>query len=258
LRAFSVATLNMWNVNEPFKRRMGAISEFVEAESPDVMCLQEVPVIEGSPFFPNAFQRMGYSCTYLASGLSGDRAEGIAICTRLNSILVGGVLLPEGKDRRGRNALAIRLHDAQDTWQLLAITTHLAYRADDAGARAVQASMILEAISQIWSRFGRMPTLLTGDFNSTDEEEAIRLLKNSVIGPPLRDVQAEVGQSFRYTLDKHNTFAADHPRPDRRIDYIFVSDEWEVLGFDVIFDGEAKGTLASDHFGLHIKAAFPL
>jgi len=248
---FSVATLNMWNVNEPFQDRMRVIGRFVGDEAPDVFCLQEVPVFSGQPFFPPEFEEMGYNCTYLASGNFGSRAEGIAICTKPSSVLLGGILLSEGTDNRGRTALAVGVRDNKDGLKALAVTTHFTNGDHEAPARRTQASEISRLISKIWSRFGQMPTVLTGDFNCTDDEDAVKLFVDSKTGPALRDAQAEFGMTNCNTLDRRNIFAADHPRGDRRIDYILLSRDWVLADFRIIFNDVDNVQFASDHFGLY-------
>jgi endonuclease/exonuclease/phosphatase family metal-dependent hydrolase len=255
---FSVATLNMWNVNKPFQNRMKIISEFVIDEAPEVFCLQEVPVFSGEPFFPPEFEEMGYSCTYLASGYFGSRAEGIAICTKSSSLLLGGILLSEGMDNRGRTALAVGIRDNKNGLKALAVTTHLTNGDNEAPIRQTQASEISRMISKIWSRFGKIPTVLTGDFNCTDDEGAIKLLVDSKIEPTLHDAQAEFGMANLNTLDRRNIFAADHPRGDRRIDYILLSEDLVLSDFRIIFNNVDNVQFASDHFGLYASCAFPL
>lgn len=256
-RSMSVLTLNMWNVNDPFKERMEVVDCFVAERAPDIVCLQEIPVFNGKPFFPSAFSRMGYNCVYLGSGRFGDRAEGIAICTKSPSILLGGVLLPEGHDNRGRTALAVGVPDEHGGWRALAVTTHLTNGDADIPVRRAEASEISRTISSIWSRFGRMPTVLTGDFNCTDDEDAIKLLVQSGAGVGLRDIQAEFGLAGHSTLDRHNIFAADHPRGDRRIDYIFMSEEWQLEDFQIVFNDVANAAFASDHYGLYVNVTLP-
>lgn len=231
---------------------MNIISDFVRSNVPDVFLLQEVPVFEGTPVFPAAFQELGYNHVYLSSGQFGPRTEGIAVCTKEKSTLLGGILLAEGKDRRGRTALAVGIQGQNGELRALAVTTHLANGDDNVDARKAETSEISAMIAKIWTRFGRVPTVLTGDFNCTADEAAVQLLVDPTITPALRDAQAEFGLSQVSTLDSRNKFAADHPRANRRIDYIFLSDEWKISDFRIVFNDTVNGRFASDHYGLFV------
>src|SRR5947199_8980716 len=105
---FSVLTLNLWNTNEPFQRRLDVLDDFLKYENPHVVCLQEVPVVAGSPVFPPILAKLAYRCIYLPSGNAGGREEGIAICGPQDSTLVAAIPLPTNDEDYPRTALAVR------------------------------------------------------------------------------------------------------------------------------------------------------
>ena len=90
---FKLAT---WNVNS-LRARQQRVEEWISAEQPDVVCLQETKVVDDQ--FPgDAFRRMGYSIA-----MAGQRTyNGVAILARheLQDVRVGLLGASEGEDKR--------------------------------------------------------------------------------------------------------------------------------------------------------------
>ncbi|MYN16456.1 endonuclease [Rugamonas sp. FT107W] len=88
---------------------------------------------------------------------------------------------------------------------------------------------------------GTLPLIVMGDFNSTPDSEAY-----ATIGAALRDARA-ISQTPPYgPVATFNDF--DVTKPSReRIDYIFLSPQWQVLRYAVLTDS-VEARYPSDHF----------
>ncbi|MYM97956.1 endonuclease/exonuclease/phosphatase family protein [Duganella vulcania] len=88
---------------------------------------------------------------------------------------------------------------------------------------------------------GALPLIVMGDFNSTPDSEAY-----ATIGAALRDARG-ISQTPPYgPVATFNDF--DVTRPAReRIDYIFLSPQWQVLRYAVLTDS-VDARYPSDHF----------
>ena len=87
---------------------------------------------------------------------------------------------------------------------------------------------------------GRMPLILTGDFNAVPESGAYRELSSV-----LTDVNALTLKDFSRTFHGYKDEGGEH------IDYCFVNDSVRPLSLRVITD-KVGGKYPSDHFGLEI------
>ena len=88
---------------------------------------------------------------------------------------------------------------------------------------------------------GALPLIVMGDFNSTPDSEAV-----ATLGAALRDARAI---SLQPPYGPEATFNAFDPsRPaQERIDYIFLSPQWQVLRYAVLTD-TIDARYPSDHF----------
>ncbi|RFP17751.1 endonuclease [Duganella sp. BJB488] len=88
---------------------------------------------------------------------------------------------------------------------------------------------------------GTLPLIVMGDFNSTPDSEAY-----ATIGAALRDARA-ISQTPPYgPVATFNDFDVTKP-PRERIDYIFLSPQWQVLRYAVLTDS-VDARYPSDHF----------
>ncbi|MBL7968063.1 MAG: endonuclease/exonuclease/phosphatase family protein [Prolixibacteraceae bacterium] len=116
-------------------------------------------------------------------------------------------------------------------------------------ARTESARLILRKIEELNTK--NLPVILTGDFNLTPEQEPV-----SVITAKLKDSKA-VSQKAPYGPEgTFNSFKFDAPMKSR-IDYIFVSNQVDVLRYGVLTDSKDQ-RYPSDHqpvlVDLEIKA----
>lgn len=97
---------------------------------------------------------------------------------------------------------------------------------------------------------GPLPLIVMGDFNSTPDSEAV-----ATIGAALRDARA-VSQQPPYGPEAtFNAFDTSQPALER-IDYIFLSPQWQVLRYAVLTDS-IDARYPSDHFPVLARVKLP-
>ncbi|WP_247232999.1 endonuclease/exonuclease/phosphatase family protein [Telluribacter sp. SYSU D00476] len=110
---------------------------------------------------------------------------------------------------------------------------------DHQGVKARQESgkLMVKKIKEIAKN---TPTICTGDFNSTPETEQIQAMQTI-----LRDTYKVSAQPPYGPEGTFNAFKFDAPM-DKRIDYIFVSNQFDVLKYGVLTDAKEQ-RYPSDH-----------
>ncbi|MTV41832.1 endonuclease/exonuclease/phosphatase family protein [Duganella radicis] len=97
---------------------------------------------------------------------------------------------------------------------------------------------------------GELPLIVMGDFNSTPDSEAV-----AIVGAALRDARA-ISQTPAYgPLATFNGFDVGTPAHER-IDYIFLSPQWQVLRHAVLTDS-VDARYPSDHFPVVARVRLP-
>jgi endonuclease/exonuclease/phosphatase family metal-dependent hydrolase len=126
--------------------------------------------------------------------------------------------------------ICTRLHLRHEGREITVLNAHFDHAGKQAPANS--AAMLLQRLEGI-----EHPHLLMGDFNSTPESEALRILRTR-----LRDSFAEGNPgSEQGTYHEYGTLA----RPTR-IDYLMLSPHWEVLDCRIL--SQQAGPYPSDHF----------
>ncbi|CAG4994501.1 hypothetical protein DYBT9275_01405 [Dyadobacter sp. CECT 9275] len=111
-------------------------------------------------------------------------------------------------------------------------------------ARRQSGNLMVKKIKEI---AGNSTVILTGDFNSTPETEQIKTIQTLLNDSYQVTKVAPYGPEGTF-----NSFKFDAPM-DKRIDYIFVSKNVEVLKYGVLTDAKEK-RYPSDHQPVMIKA----
>ncbi|KAF9123355.1 hypothetical protein BGW39_009024 [Mortierella sp. 14UC] len=169
----------------------------------------------------------------------------------------------KGWDASNKRILtSVLLRHCESGVQVLALNTHL----DDQGvtSRLESVKIILAHIAsqQEQHRLNQeqqqeveathrqqqtLPIFLAGDFNSTPDEEAYKLLATKE--SPMHDMRNAVGKTDRYGHD--NTFTGFESRPvdQKRIDFLFLSEgtHWRIHGYGVLETRFEDGVFSSDH-----------
>ncbi|MYM74965.1 endonuclease [Duganella sp. FT134W] len=97
---------------------------------------------------------------------------------------------------------------------------------------------------------GKLPLIVLGDLNSTPDSEVV-----ATISAALRDARA-ISQTAPYgPLETFNDFAISKPAQER-IDYIFLSQQWQVLRYAVLTDS-VEARYPSDHFPVVARLRMP-
>lgn len=203
-----------------------ALARTIEAVSPDVVALQEVSrgwLINGSTDMLTWLERrLGMRSVW---GPAADAVWGNAILSRRPVMAWGNVELPRGGAPMRRAMLWAEI-DIGTGERVLIIATHFHHIEADVHIREPQSA----ALVKFWNR--RERTVVLGDLNATPESQEIALLRDA----GLRDAFTVAGRGDGYTYSS--------TRPERRIDYIWLSPDLRAQDFRVLL-GQA-----SDHFGI--------
>lgn len=113
-------------------------------------------------------------------------------------------------------------------------------------ARNFSVRMILDYISRA-NQEDPLPTIVMGDFNASPNSRAVRIIREQLHGYrniSLRDVYGDIDQVVYNTYHGSKGKVNPHKGP---IDYIFVSDDFEVVDVNINTDNR-DGVYPSDHY----------
>ena len=197
-----------WNVNG-LRACMGkGFLDFVAAEQPDMLCLQEtkmqpgqadVPLEGGYREYWNSAEKKGYS--------------GVALFTKTEPQSVTYGLGIEEHDHEGRVITA----DYGEFYLVTVYTPNSQNELKRLDYRMTWEDAFREYLVKLDAE---KPVIVCGDFNDTPLSYTYRLMSRG-----LQDAFREKGRGFSHTYRGfYNTF---------RIDYVLVSDDFEVLSYEV-------------------------
>ncbi|MCJ1447588.1 MAG: hypothetical protein MMC23_008099 [Stictis urceolatum] len=136
--------------------------------------------------------------------------------------------------------------------KVLVLNTHLDHRGDT--SRLESAKLIDRiAMEESNGQFGKLPVVLSGDFNSPPDDTAYQYVVNDT---PFVDVKGMVEEKDIYGNDHTSTGFTDDTSNDSRIDFIFVrkndtdgddGQDWEVQNLAVLANKFDDGVYDSDH-----------
>jgi endonuclease/exonuclease/phosphatase family metal-dependent hydrolase len=215
-------TVMTYNIQSGFSRDnywdIEAQARVIEAADPDIVMLQEVG--RGWMVLGAADQLLWLSerldMPYVWGPASDDDLWGNAILSRLP---VSNEFLVKYDSTENLKRSAVGALVETEVSLVSAIATHLDNPSNAGSARLEQVGQLLP----LWDHV--TPTIIGGDFNATPDSDVIQLMTDE----GLIDAAGALGVE---TTTSHD---------DRRIDYIFVSDNFEILSVDV------PDTSASDH-----------
>lgn len=199
------------------------IAAIIRAEKPDVVCLQEVdrdlPRTKHLDFPAIFAEKLGMNAVFEPNYQFAGGDYGNATLTSLEIIESKNHRLPgpEGVEPRGCLRVTVRFGDTEAD----IFNTHFGLRPDE---RRHQAEAVLSMLTD-------RPAILAGDLNETAAAAGLQLLLEKFI-----DSAVLSGAGDSPTL----------PGSSRRIDYILVSGDWDVLSSHVLNTPETR--VASDHF----------
>lgn len=248
--AVSILTLNLWNINEPLQIRLNELIRFLSVKRPDIVALQEVSLIDGTPQSSEIASNAGYPFhEYKRCGAWQGREEGLAILARIPFAGLGSVPLPEAQVDMQRHLQCVAFEGPKPEMSILFAQTHLAYPLGARDARMNQVLYASDALRRLRSQ-PQWPLVICGDLNDTPDSPSVRHL-TSLPDIRLRDAWAAVhGNNPGHTFAKENTWASPQLSPGRRIDYILVSDHIAVVSCVLVLNQKDGWGPVSDHYGL--------
>jgi endonuclease/exonuclease/phosphatase family metal-dependent hydrolase len=263
-KTLRVVTLNLWGENGPWQERLELAGAGLQALAPDVVTLQEVRDVPGK--VPNQAaalaSRLGFSHVFAPSTAWGGGHEGLAVLSRYP---IGGhdaKPLPHSTDTEGRIVLSARVE--APSGELWVHTTHLAFREHEGRKREDQVLFLDDVVS---AHKNDTISIVTGDFNAMPDSDEIRWLVGATTLAERRVAYQDAWDRI-HPGERGITWARSNPyinvlswlRPDRRLDYVFVSPmrrdgRGRVHGAEIVLDEPhvAPGGVAvyaSDHFGV--------
>ena len=256
-----LVTINIWQEQGPWERRMELLASNLDQLAPDVVCLQEVRYVEGK--IPNQAETLAAAlkmcCTHEVAQPWGGGTEGVALLSRhpLRHRVFAELPYTEGRSRRVCLGAAVDLPGAGETW---IFTTHLAYRLGDGLLRERQ---VLAVDQLVQEHRNHNATVLAGDFNAVPDSDEIRFLRGRATPDGRRtyfqDAFAQCNPGAHgYTWARDNPYTAKLAwlEPDRRLDYILVTPMTSkgagvIHSCRVVLDEPSTaGIRCSDHYGL--------
>lgn len=257
-------TLNLWGENGPWQERLDLTVKGLAALAPDVVTLQEVREVPGR--VPNQAETLakalGFHHVFAPSTAWGGGHEGLAVASRFPIGVHEARALPHSTDTEGRIVLSARV-DAP-VGEIWVHTTHLAFREHEGRKREDQVLFIDGVVTE---HKNDNVQVLTGDFNAVPDSDEIRWLVGMTTLADRRVAYQDAWDRI-HPGERGITWARSNPyvhllgflRPDRRLDYVFVSPvrrdgRARVHGAAIVLaePHAAPGgapVYASDHFGV--------
>ena len=228
-----VMTWNLWWRFGPWAQREAAIRSIVQAQSPDVLLLQEVWSNGTDSAAQRIAEPLGYHVAlsdHAFPAPAGDPPRiGFhnAILSRWPMHDICSLPLINASGVPGhRRILAAQVVTPWGPWPMLA--THLDHRFDESALRQQQAAELLHFVDRYrGDPDTALPMIVGGDCNAVPDSDEVRLLTGRSAGPVrnlvLSDVWEQVGSGPGHTWIDDNPYQTVTAWPNRRLDYIFVS-----------------------------------
>ena len=242
-----VATLNLFNRMGDWQRRAPLVIDQLEALSPDVIGFQEVDLDldQGMWISRQINKRLGdnphYRIKHAASPGKYASVHGIGTLSRLE------VVEHEVVDLMTYDRIAQRLVFEQDGARFALVNTHLHHPPEAIQERVDQIEYLLSWLDQ---RTPRLPTVVSGDFNSYTGEPGVALMKSRFRSAYETIHGAEPDKTWPTPVNTYDD------SPHGTLDYIYVSEEFKILDSGLAFEKPAEDDPAlfpSDHIGIYAR-----
>jgi endonuclease/exonuclease/phosphatase family metal-dependent hydrolase len=258
-----IVTLNIWQEQGEWERRLPLIARTLKSLAPDVVCLQEVREVPGR--VPNQAETLarelgGWEHAYERAETWGGGDEGLAVLSRFPVVARDHQPLPRGERDCRRVCLGAAIQTPEGTaW---VFTTHLAFRLDDGLTRERQVVAVDEFV-KAHRQGSQTAAVLAGDFNACPDADEIRYLRGLTTLEGRRTYYQDSFALSNPGVPGHtwcranpNTLALEWLEPDRRLDYVFVTPMTRrgvgrVHGARVVCsEAEPDGLRCTDHYGV--------
>ena len=257
-----ILTLNIWNRQGPWRKRLALIRRELEALQPDIVGLQEVMSDGGETSQAHELAKgLGFHVAYGgASRTGGGGYFGNAVLARYPLAAVNNVPLP---GEAGEEARAV-FHAAVDApcGHVPFFVTHLDWKAAHGHVRVRQVAAVLDAVNRLAPADG-FPAIVVGDFNAAPETDEVRCVCEGRSGSgarlPFVDCFAAAGDGTDgHTFARSNRYAAKGSDRSQRIDYVFSrgldpAGVGAPLVARVVCTTPQGGAFASDHYGVYVE-----
>lgn len=210
------------------KLDLDRIAQVIREQNCDIVCLQELdrnmPRSDRVDMPAVLAKKTGMTATFEPNLKANGGEYGNCTLTRypIDSYRNHPLPAPPGKEPRGCLSVTVRIQDRP----VMVLNTHFGLIP---AARKEQAAEILLFECE------DMPTILAGDFNEMPPEPAVQTLLTR-----FKNTTADI--------KKEDTLTFEADDPDRQIDYVLVSDEWDVVSSGAV--ATAAAAVASDHLPL--------
>ena len=245
-----VFSLNIWNINSPFKERMQTISTILQDFQPNLVFFQEVSPdpMSGSPQYVNIYSSLdNINHHYSSTGFWKGREEGLAILSSFPMKRYEQCMLPEAPYDMPRQIMTSILYYKHH--KILIANTHLAYNINLQEERVIQIRKAINFLEKIYNENKCDGVIFSGDLNSTPSSKVISEIKKCKF--KFKDVfEGTNWRKEHFTFSSKNPFVNEELVPDRWIDYIFVSQNFNVNSCNLILQDIQSAKYPSDHFAL--------
>eukprot|EP01116_Phalansterium_solitarium_P015515 TRINITY_DN3432_c0_g1_i2.p1 TRINITY_DN3432_c0_g1~~TRINITY_DN3432_c0_g1_i2.p1 ORF type:complete len:463 (-),score=186.22 TRINITY_DN3432_c0_g1_i2:231-1619(-) len=268
LAGWTVASYNIWNLNEPWPERLALIVEQLRADMPDIIAFQEVrymferrygrPPRDGMhqidelaaalPDYQYVFVP-GMTYVEINYGTFSIVDEGVAVFSRLPIVDASSV-------RMSRN-----FADREDSHQRVCLRAEV--QLPGAGTVHVFVThMTLSDSARLrnaveFLRFADRypgPQVFVGDFNMNPDGEALLFLRGERqldgLSGNFRDAWLELHPESAADVAHGWTYTTLQDEPKKRIDFVMYRGGLRVTHMHVIDNANATGLMPSDHRGL--------
>lgn len=228
-----------WPRGRRWPERLEAVATLAEAESADVILLQEVARTQALPADTWLARRLGMACAYSRANGHADAIgfeEGLAVLSRFPLAAPRLQQLGPGTNPFVRR-LALAIEVATPVGDLLAVSVHLALRR---GHNALQLAQLRTWVAQA---AGERPAVIGGDYNAPEHRAEIRSTQRAWLDT-FRHLHPEADGTTHEIFWPWGRLLRRH-----RLDYIFFqagrgAGQWRVLETRHL---DAPGGPHSDH-----------
>lgn len=242
---------------DAWEHRRDSVADVLRAHRPDLIGFQEAREEQ----LDDLRERLS-AYTYVGSGRLDGESEG-EYCAigyrndRFESLDRSTFWLSETPEEPGskgwdashsRIVTYARLEDLVTGDEVYAFNTHFDHHSppENPGETARR-----ESVRMLRSRIDEIdpdvPVIVTGDFNCREDEEPYRLMTDDAEGVrPLRDARYASRLGYHGPTTTCNDF--DEPKPEHKIDYVFVTAGCDVVSHGAYEHTYDDGRYPSDHF----------
>jgi len=249
-------TLNIWNRQGPWDRRLPLLRDGLAALDADVIGLQEVMALAGKSQ-ADELAPAGWHVHYApAWSIGGGLSWGNAILSRWPIARAEVLPLPAPPELDTRSAAFAVL--SMPCGEVPVFCTHLTFQAHRSDARCEQVRALADHVAAL-APLDEFPPILLGDLNADPDADEMRFLRGLT---PLggrsvffADAWSSTRQDHGFSYDRRNPYALRSREPSRRIDYVLVRGpdrafRGEPLAARLVLDQPTDGVWPSDHFGV--------